>query len=109
MLPTRPVGETRNRQPGFAISQANFDSPRDAVDLQHNNAFVSVAMNPQKSMNIDFRLCRVHTGCVVSIVVLALRLNATKSAVGISLKTQELYLIVFVARYADLFSLCQLV
>ena len=41
---------------------------------------------------------------VVSIVVLALRLNATKSAVGISLKTQELYLIVFVARYADLFS-----
>ena len=41
---------------------------------------------------------------VVSIVVLALRLNATKSAVGISLKTQELYLIVFVSRYADLFS-----
>lgn len=41
---------------------------------------------------------------VASILVLALRLQATKSAVGISLKTQELYLIVFLARYADLFS-----
>jgi len=53
-------------------------------------------------MNL-FRLCG-DVSHVVSIVVLALRLNATKSAVGISLKTQELYLIVFVARYADLFS-----
>ena len=41
---------------------------------------------------------------VVSILVLLLRLRSSKSAVGISLKTQELYLIVFVARYADLFS-----
>ena len=53
-------------------------------------------------MNL-FRLCG-DVSHVVSIVVLALRLNATKSAVGISLKTQELYLVVFVARYADLFS-----
>ena len=53
-------------------------------------------------MNL-FRLCG-DVSHVVSIVVLALRLNATKSAVGISLKTQELYLIVFVSRYADLFS-----
>ena len=40
------------------------------------------------------------SGCVV----LALRLNATKSAVGISLKTQGSHWIVFVSRYADPFS-----
>ena len=40
---------------------------------------------------------------VVSILVLLLRLRSSKSAVGISLKTQELYVIVFVARYLDLF------
>ena len=53
---------------------------------------------------VDTTPCHTQVSHVVSIVVLALRLNATKSAVGISLKTQELYLIVFVARYADLFS-----
>ena len=41
---------------------------------------------------------------VISILVLLLRLRVSRSALGISLKTQELYLIVFVARYADLFS-----
>lgn len=41
---------------------------------------------------------------VVSILVLILRLRSSKSAVGISLKTQELFLIVFVTRYLDLFT-----
>jgi ER lumen protein retaining receptor len=41
---------------------------------------------------------------VFSILVLLLRLRVTKNAVGISLKTQELYLVVFVARYLDLFT-----
>lgn len=41
---------------------------------------------------------------VLSIVVLLLRLRVTKNAVGISVKTQELYLLVFVARYLDLFT-----
>ena len=41
---------------------------------------------------------------VVSILVLLLRLRSSKSAVGISLKTQELFLIVFVTRYLDLFT-----
>jgi ER lumen protein retaining receptor len=41
---------------------------------------------------------------VLSIVVLLLRLKATKNAIGISLKTQELYLLVFVCRYLDLFT-----
>ncbi len=41
---------------------------------------------------------------VISIVILILRLRATKNAVGISVKTQELYLIVFVSRYLDLFT-----
>ena len=41
---------------------------------------------------------------VVSIILLIVRLMATKNAVGISMKTQELYLVVFVCRYLDLFT-----
>jgi ER lumen protein retaining receptor len=41
---------------------------------------------------------------VLSILVLLLRLRVTKNAVGISVKTQELYLVVFVTRYLDLFT-----
>lgn len=41
---------------------------------------------------------------VLSILVLWMRLRYTKNANGISLKTQELYLVVFVARYLDLFT-----
>jgi len=41
---------------------------------------------------------------VLSILVLLLRLKATKNALGISIKTQELYLVVFVCRYLDLFT-----
>ena len=41
---------------------------------------------------------------VFSIVVLILRLRVSKNANGISIKTQELYLVVFIARYLDLFT-----
>ncbi len=41
---------------------------------------------------------------VVSILVLLLRLRVTKNANGISIKTQELYLLVFCTRYLDLFT-----
>lgn len=41
---------------------------------------------------------------LLSILVLLLRLRVTKNAIGISVKTQELYLIVFVTRYLDLFT-----
>jgi len=41
---------------------------------------------------------------VVSILVLLLRLRVTKNAIGISIKTQELYLLVFLTRYLDLFT-----
>ena len=41
---------------------------------------------------------------VLSILVLLLRLRVTKNAIGISIKTQELYLIVFISRYLDLFT-----
>jgi hypothetical protein len=54
------------------------------------------------SMNI-FRLAG-DLAHVLSIFVLLLRLRVTKNAVGISIKTQELYLIVFIARYLDLFT-----
>ena len=41
---------------------------------------------------------------VLSILVLLLRLRVSKNAIGVSIKTQELYLIVFVTRYLDLFT-----
>jgi len=41
---------------------------------------------------------------VVSILLLLLRLRVTKNAIGISMKTQEIYLVVFVTRYLDLFT-----
>ena len=41
---------------------------------------------------------------LASIVLLGLRLYAVKNARGISVKTQELYLCVFCARYIDLFT-----
>jgi ER lumen protein retaining receptor len=41
---------------------------------------------------------------VISILVLLLRLRVSKNALGISIKTQELYLIVFLTRYLDLFT-----
>eukprot|EP00904_Undaria_pinnatifida_P006805 jgi/Undpi1/3254/HiC_scaffold_15.g06628.m1 len=52
-------------------------------------------------MNI-FRLLgdMSHTA---SILFLLLKLRASKSAAGISLKTQELFLVVFLTRYLDLF------
>eukprot|EP00640_Fibrocapsa_japonica_P004107 CAMPEP_0113943082 /NCGR_PEP_ID=MMETSP1339-20121228/19169_1 /TAXON_ID=94617 /ORGANISM="Fibrocapsa japonica" /LENGTH=218 /DNA_ID=CAMNT_0000947847 /DNA_START=118 /DNA_END=774 /DNA_ORIENTATION=- /assembly_acc=CAM_ASM_000762 len=39
-----------------------------------------------------------------SIIILLQRLRTSKSALGISLKTQELFLIVFLCRYLDLFT-----
>ncbi|XP_062162401.1 ER lumen protein-retaining receptor A-like [Alnus glutinosa] len=41
---------------------------------------------------------------LVSILVLLLKIYATKSCAGISLKTQELYALVFLTRYLDLFT-----
>ncbi|KAG2684969.1 hypothetical protein I3760_10G101800 [Carya illinoinensis] len=41
---------------------------------------------------------------LTSILVLLLKIYATKSCSGISLKTQELYALVFLARYLDLFT-----
>lgn len=41
---------------------------------------------------------------LISILVLLLKIYATKSCSGISLKTQELYALVFLARYLDLFT-----
>ncbi|TXG48701.1 hypothetical protein EZV62_024576 [Acer yangbiense] len=53
-------------------------------------------------MNL-FRLAGDMTH-LLSIVVLLLKIRTTKSCAGISLKTQELYALVFVTRYLDLFS-----
>lgn len=41
---------------------------------------------------------------LLSVLVLLLKIHATKSCAGISLKTQELYAIVFVCRYLDIFT-----
>ena len=41
---------------------------------------------------------------VISILILILRLRVSRSALGISVKTQELFLLVFLTRYLDLFT-----
>jgi len=41
---------------------------------------------------------------LLSVLVLLLKIHTIKSCAGISLKTQELYALVFVTRYLDLFS-----
>ncbi|EFJ15071.1 hypothetical protein SELMODRAFT_75833 [Selaginella moellendorffii] len=53
-------------------------------------------------MNL-FRLAGDMTH-LLSIVVLLLKIHTIKNCAGISLKTQELYALVFVARYLDLFT-----
>ncbi|KAJ4721006.1 ER lumen protein-retaining receptor [Melia azedarach] len=53
-------------------------------------------------MNL-FRLAGDMTH-LVSIVVLLLKIRTMKSCAGISLKTQELYVLVFLTRYLDLFT-----
>ncbi|KAF7836517.1 ER lumen protein-retaining receptor-like [Senna tora] len=53
-------------------------------------------------MNL-FRLAGDFTH-LLSIVVLFLKIRTTKSCAGISLKTQELYVLVFITRYLDLFT-----
>ncbi|KAH8933350.1 hypothetical protein BDL97_18G026400 [Sphagnum fallax] len=53
-------------------------------------------------MNI-FRLAADMTH-LMSIVVLLLKIHTIKSCAGISLKTQELYALVFATRYLDLFT-----
>ena len=40
---------------------------------------------------------------LLSIIVLLLKIHATKSCAGVSLKTQELYALIFCMRYLDLF------
>mmetsp|Transcript_19859 Transcript_19859/g.57051 ORF Transcript_19859/g.57051 Transcript_19859/m.57051 type:complete len:229 (+) Transcript_19859:48-734(+) len=54
------------------------------------------------SMNL-FRLCG-DMSHVFSIIVLLLRLRVAKNASGISVRTHELFLVVFVTRYLDLFT-----
>ncbi|CAM9000777.1 unnamed protein product [Rhodiola kirilowii] len=51
-------------------------------------------------MNV-FRLAGDITH-LISILILLLKIYATKSCSGISLRTQELYALVFVTRYLDL-------
>ncbi|XP_042505202.1 ER lumen protein-retaining receptor-like isoform X1 [Macadamia integrifolia] len=53
-------------------------------------------------MNV-FRLAGDMTH-LFSIIILLLKIRTMKSCAGISLKTQELYVIVFLARYLDLFT-----
>ncbi|KAJ8451370.1 hypothetical protein Cgig2_017761 [Carnegiea gigantea] len=53
-------------------------------------------------MNL-FRLAGDMTH-LLSIIVLLLKIRTTKSCSGISLKTQELYVIVFLTRYLDIFT-----
>eukprot|EP00246_Nothoceros_aenigmaticus_P004108 TRINITY_DN15471_c0_g1_i1.p1 TRINITY_DN15471_c0_g1~~TRINITY_DN15471_c0_g1_i1.p1 ORF type:complete len:182 (+),score=18.24 TRINITY_DN15471_c0_g1_i1:102-647(+) len=53
-------------------------------------------------MNI-FRLAGDMTH-LLSVIVLLLKIHTIKSCAGVSLKTQELYFLVFVTRYLDIFT-----
>lgn len=53
-------------------------------------------------MNV-FRLAGDMTH-LISVIVLLLKIHSIKSCAGISLKTQELYAIVFASRYLDIFT-----
>jgi len=53
-------------------------------------------------MNV-FRLAGDMTH-LLSIMVLLLKIHSMKSCAGISLKTQELYVLVFATRYLDIFT-----
>jgi len=39
---------------------------------------------------------------LIAIVMLLLKILATKNVIGLSYKTQELYLVVFLTRYSDM-------
>ncbi|KAH7687243.1 ER lumen protein retaining receptor protein [Dioscorea alata] len=41
---------------------------------------------------------------LLSIIILLVKIRTTKSCAGISLKTQDLYVLVFISRYLDLFT-----
>ena len=62
------------------------------------------ALNPLASPSALFPSLAGDFSHVISILVLLLRLRVSRSALGISLKTQELFLIVFLTRYVDLFT-----
>ena len=46
-----------------------------------------------------------HIFHMIGIIILLFRLRSTKTCVGLSVKTQELYLLVFLTRYVDIFSM----
>lgn len=70
-----------------------------AAMASHNAASISAS----KALNI-FRLAAdlVH---LASIVILGMKMSKTRSCSGISLKSQLLYLLVYVTRYLDLFKI----
>eukprot|EP00798_Chlamydomonas_sp_ICE-L_P030371 gene30371-35377_t len=65
--------------------------------------FVIIFRPEMAAPGMDFVLAGDMTH-LLSIIVLLLKIRATKSCRGISLKTQELYALVFVCRYLDLFT-----
>ena len=64
----------------------------------HDTLLDSSYASPQNFFRIAGDVCHL-----LSFVVMFWKLNSSQSVAGISLKTQELYVIVFVARYLDLF------
>ncbi|CAI5463014.1 unnamed protein product [Closterium sp. Yama58-4] len=71
------------------------------LPCQQRKRLLSYLEKYKQSMNI-FRLAGDMTH-LLSVVVLLLKIITMKSCAGISLKTQELYVMVFVTRYLDLF------
>jgi ER lumen protein retaining receptor len=56
-------------------------------------------------MAVSFNIFRTTADLmhVIAIVILLYRIRVLKNCAGVSLKTQELYLLVFLTRYVDIF------
>ncbi|CAD5166403.1 unnamed protein product, partial [Musa acuminata subsp. malaccensis] len=72
------------------------------VDPVERRTYGSDPANRSPEMNI-FRLAGDMTH-LMSVLVLLLKIHTIKSCAGISLKTQELYALVFATRYLDIFT-----
>jgi hypothetical protein len=89
----------------YNIGTAGLLPALNQCALQRFSPVSPVALAPAafaEMMNL-FRLAG-DMAHILSIVVLVLRLRVTKNAIGISMKTQEMYLLVFLTRYLDLFT-----
>ncbi|KAF8029465.1 hypothetical protein BT93_E2005 [Corymbia citriodora subsp. variegata] len=99
-FPSPPSALQRDKQ--HHRNQSKSFSPLLSLSLLSLSSSSRGSFSAPAAMNI-FRFAGDMTH-LTSILVLLLKIYATKTCSGISLKTQELYALVFLARYLDLFT-----